>query len=216
MHGYRGKVAERERAREPRAASWTLQEIATELGVARSSVSSWVRDGEFTPRPRSTARRHGPNVLQRRKAAEIVELRQEGRRRVGVLCDRDLLVAGAALYAGEGVKRDGCVSFTNSDPRMVQLFCTWLRRTFEVDEQRVRLYLHDGLDLDGAARFWSTITGVPPEQFTRPHRAVADPTIRRTEHEMGCVSVRYGCSRTHRAVMGLVDALLECPLVIPG
>jgi len=38
---------------------------------------------------------------------------------------------------------------------MMLLFCTWLRRFFDVDESRLRvhLYLHQGLDLDGASSF---------------------------------------------------------------
>ena len=65
--GYRGKVVERERARELRAESWALLDIAQELGVSKSSVSLWVRDVEFEPRPRRrTARRREPNALQRR------------------------------------------------------------------------------------------------------------------------------------------------------
>jgi len=47
--GYRGKVEEQERARDMRARNMTLQDIATELGVAKSSVSLWVRDVPFTP-----------------------------------------------------------------------------------------------------------------------------------------------------------------------
>src|SRR6266540_4613832 len=44
--GYRGKVAEQERARELRARGWTYKEICAELRVARGSVSAWVRDVE--------------------------------------------------------------------------------------------------------------------------------------------------------------------------
>lgn len=55
--GYRGKTHEHERARTLRAAAWTLQEIADELGVAKRSVSLWVRDVEFVSRPR----RPGPD-----------------------------------------------------------------------------------------------------------------------------------------------------------
>ena len=79
--GYRGKVAEQERARELRAQAWTLTDIAAELGVAKSSVSLWVRDVEFEPRERtlSAARFRGANVLQQRKAAEITALLEEGR-----------------------------------------------------------------------------------------------------------------------------------------
>jgi transcriptional regulator with XRE-family HTH domain len=220
--GYRGKVVEQERARELRAEAWTLQEIASELGVSRSSVSLWVRDVEFEPKPRqwssSAARHRGANVLQRRKAAEIAELIEDGRRRIGALSEREFLVTGAALYAAEGAKRDGVVKFANSDPRMIRVFCSWLRHFFEVDESRLRvaLYLHQGLDLDAAIQHWSKLTGVPVEQFTKPYRAVPDPSIRRSKHPMGCPSIAYACTRTHRAVMGLVHALLESSLVLPG
>jgi predicted transcriptional regulator len=44
--GYRGKTAEQERARDLRAEGWTYNEIAAELGVAKSSVSLWCRDIE--------------------------------------------------------------------------------------------------------------------------------------------------------------------------
>jgi len=63
-----------------------------------------------------------PNVLERRKAAEIAHLLDEGRARIGILSERDLLIAGAALYAGEGTKADGIVAFANSDPAMVAFF----------------------------------------------------------------------------------------------
>jgi transcriptional regulator with XRE-family HTH domain len=216
--GYRGKVVEQGRARELRAQSWTLQEIADELGVGKGSVSVWVRDVEFAPRPRSAARRRGPSVLQQRKAAEIAGLLEEGRTRIGSLSEREFLIAGAALYAGEGAKTDGTVKFANCDPRMIHFFCAWLRRFFEVDESRLRvnLYLHEGLDLQDAVRFWTELTGIPAAQFTKPYRATPDPSIRRAKHARGCPGVAYGCSKTHRAVMGLVHALLECRLDLPG
>jgi transcriptional regulator with XRE-family HTH domain len=106
--GYRGKLAEREQARRLRAAGLPMAEIAARLGVSRSSVSLWVRDVPFEPHPRAIGgRRRAPNALQRRKQAEIDRLLAEGRDRLGRLSERELLVAGVALYAGEGSKGDG-------------------------------------------------------------------------------------------------------------
>jgi hypothetical protein len=149
--------------------------------------------------------------------AEIDRLVEEGRARVGRLSEREFLVAGVALYAREGAKRDGAVKFANSDPRMIGFYCAWLRRFFEIDEARlrVRLYLHQGLDLSASVAFWSELTGIPPAQFQKPYRAVPDPSIRRTKHVHGCVSIDYSCSATHRSIMGLVSALLG-GAVIPG
>jgi hypothetical protein len=215
--GYRGKTEEHEQARALRAQSWTLQEIADELGVAKSSVSLWVRDVAFVPKPRQPGAHRSPHPWSVRKQEEIAETQEEGRRRIGQMSDRDLLVAGTALYAGEGAKRDGSVTFPNSDPRMMLLFCTWLRRFFEVDETRLRLrlYLHQGLDLDAATRFWSELLSIPVAQFHKPYRAVPDPSIRQSKHPMGCPSLVYSCSRTHRMVMGLVEALLSSE-ALPG
>ncbi len=215
--GYRGKTADQERARALRAQSWTLQEIAEELGVAKSSVSLWVRDVEFVPKPRQPGLHRAPHPWKVRKEAEIEALLLEGCERIGEMDDRDLYIAGVALYAGEGSKTDGRVRFANSDPRMIRLFCTWLRRFFEVDEARlhVQLYLHQGLDLEAANRFWSELTGIPVAQFFKPYRAVPDVGIRHNKHLMGCPGVSYSCARTHRKVMGLVHALLSSE-ALPG
>lgn len=222
--GYRGKVGQQNRARDLRAQGWTLGEICEEVGCSKASASLWCRDveideAELQRRRRARnlagnegARRRGPNKLQRRKQAEIEEMRVAGLNTVDVLSDRELLLVGAALYAGEGSKTPGEVRFTNSDPRMIQFFVEWLRRCFGVDTSAMRftLYLHQGLDIDAANAFWSDLTGIPTSQFRKPFRAVADPSIRRSKHPMGCPSVGVCSIRLHRRVMGLVDALLSC------
>jgi AcrR family transcriptional regulator len=215
--GYRGKVAEQERARELRASGMTLAAIAAELGVSKSSVSLWVRDVEFEPRPRQRPMFRSPSRLHLAKLAEIEEMNRQGVERIGTLSDDAFLVAGTALYAGEGGKRDGAVSFANCDPQMVSFFCAWLRRFFDVDESRlrVRLYLHEGLDLEAAFAHWSAVTGIRLSQFGKPYRAVPDPSIRRAKHEYGLARVDYSCSRTHRQIMGLVRALLSSE-ALPG
>jgi transcriptional regulator with XRE-family HTH domain len=209
--GYRGKTVEQQRARELRARAWTLAEIADELGVSRSSVSVWVRDVVFDPKPRQRPQFRNPSSLHLKKLAEIEAADEWGRQRIGCLTDDAFLAAGVALYAGEGAKTDHSVKFANTDPAMIAFFCRWLRTFFDIDESRLRVsvYLHDGLDLDAAEAHWSTVTGVPRGQFRAPYRARADASIRTTKHVFGCCYVVYSCSRTHRRIMGLVRALLS-------
>lgn len=215
--GYRGKLVEQERARRMRAQGQTLATIASTLSVAKSSVSVWVRDVEFTPSPRRTGGRRRPHRQHAEKLAQIDACDRDGVRRLGALGEQPFLAAGAALYAGEGGKRDGMVLFANTDERLIRFFCAWRRRFFTIDETRlrVRVYLHEGLDLDAAERHWSEVTGVPRKQFQKPYRAAADRTIRTAKHDYGCAYVTYCCARTHRGIMGLVRALLSCE-GIPG
>src|SRR3954452_8536404 len=160
--GYRGKLVEREEARRLRALGHTMPDIAAALGVSRSSVSLWTRDVPVEVGPRRAVRPRRPNALERAKRSEIADLLEEGRSRIGQLSEREFLVAGVALYAGEGSKTDGRVAFTNSDPAMVAFFCAWLRSFFIIDESRLRvsLYLHEGLDLEAAKLFWSELTSI--------------------------------------------------------
>ena len=215
--GYRGKVEERARARELRSQGWTMPDIAAELGVSRSSVSLWTRDVPFSADPertrerRARGRQRAPNVLQRRKQAEIGRLLAEGAERIGQLSEREFLVAGVALYAGEGAKRDGQVALANTNPAFIAFFCAWLRKFFDIDEARLRvkLYLHEGLDLEAAIQHWSQVSGISPERFGKPYRAIPDGGIRHSKHLFGCATVQYCCCTTHRTIMGWVHALMR-------
>jgi hypothetical protein len=216
--GYSGKVVEQRRARELRALAWTLQDIATELGVSKSSVSVWVRDVEFVPRPRNRGHRSmKAHPLHVARLAEIERLDREAADDVDQLTDREFMLVGVALYLGEGFKRDGQVGMANTDPEVLRTFIAWLRRFFSVDESRlrVRLYLHDGLDLEAAEQFWSDLLNIPRSQFRKPYRAAADPTRRRSKHVLGCPAITYCCTSTSRRVMGLVRAL-SSRAALPG
>ena len=98
----------------------------------------------------------------------------------------------------------------NTDQRMVVLFVTWLRNFFDIDESRLkcRLYIHQGLDLPEATRAWSLALGIAEANFTNPHRAEANPSIRHSKHVRGCLTVRYADAATKRKILGLCDALL--------
>jgi transcriptional regulator with XRE-family HTH domain len=213
------KRADKERARALRASGWTMGEIAEEVGVSKSSVSLWTTDVEFDDAawlervairrtPASMSRRRSRLAL--RRVQQIEEANRSGKERIGRLTEKEFLVAGLALYAGEGSKSDGKVALANTNPAMLLFFVRWLRHFFAIDESRLRLrlYLHEGLDLEAANAFWSDLTGIPTSQFGKPYRAVADPTIRRSKHVMGCPAVSYNCAPTHRRIMGMMTALL--------
>jgi hypothetical protein len=134
--GYRGEIEKQNRARDLRALGWTLSEIGEAVGCSRSSASAWCRDVDVDEevlehrrrerflRGNEGAQLRGPNKLQRRKQAEIEELRVAGLERIGRLSDREFLVAGLAYYSGEGCKTGGAVRFANSDPRLIVFFTT--------------------------------------------------------------------------------------------
>jgi hypothetical protein len=160
--GYRGKVPEQNEARRLRAEGKTLVEIADALQVSKSSASVWVRDVAFVPSVRRTGGRRCRHPWHEARLRSIQQLDVVGRHLIGKLGWKAFLVGGVALYAGEGSKTDGMVAFANTDPAMIEFFCAWLRTVFCIDESRLRIavYLHQGLDINKAEAFWSSLTGV--------------------------------------------------------
>lgn len=174
------KDAERDRARELRLAGLTYTEIATELGVSKSSISLWTRD---LPHPKTAeqklearlagARRYF-DLRRRRVLMERQHEKQAWADAVGPLSDRELVLAGAVAYWAEGAKSKPwrateTVSFINSDAGMIRLFLAFLHH-LDVPRERLRfrLQIHESADLCSSTEHWAEVAGVPIESFQRP------------------------------------------------
>ncbi|WP_430382672.1 hypothetical protein [Streptomyces sp. P10-4] len=193
----------RERARELRLQGWTYDQIEAELGCSRSSVSLWVRDlpkpePRYTPEEQRALMREG---LARRRAAEG-EKRKETKlaasKDVGNLTDRELFVAGAALYWAEGSKskpydRRERVVFVNSDPGVIRTYLAWLD-LLEVDRERLsfRLLIHESADVEAAHRFWAAVADIDTSVFAKPTLKKHNPkTVRKNTGDdyRGCLVI---------------------------
>src|SRR6266699_1671653 len=102
----------RANARELRTQGLDYEEIAAALGVAKSSVSLWVRDlprparlsyAECRKRSAEGARRYWAAERPAREARRTAA-RQAAAAQIGELTDREILIAGAIAYWCEGSK----------------------------------------------------------------------------------------------------------------
>ncbi|TWV36779.1 hypothetical protein FRZ03_25415 [Streptomyces misionensis] len=193
----------RERARELRLQGWTYDRIETELGCSRSSVSLWVRDlprpePRYTPEEQRALMHEG---LARRRAAERQkrdETKASALREIGELTDRELFMAGIALYWAEGSKskpydrRERAV-FVNSDAGVIKTYLAWLD-LLGVDRERLsfRVLIHESADIEAAHRHWAAIAGVDVSGFARPTLKKHNPkTVRKNTGDdyHGCLVV---------------------------
>ena len=161
----------RARARELRGQGSSYAEIAAALGVAKGSVSLWVRDlpiparlsyTECRERSAAGARRYWATERPARQARRAV-VRAAAVAQIGALTDREILIAGAIAYWCEGAKtkphrRDDRVSFINSDPDLIRFFLRFLDATGTArTDLRFRIYSHESADVATAQRFWLEI-----------------------------------------------------------
>lgn len=204
----------RARARELRLQGWTYDRIEAELGCSRSSVSLWVRD---LPKPERTRTREEASAIARRGWEATLRLREEERQRtkaaaaseIGTLTDRELFVAGVALYWAEGSKdkpyaRRENVQFVNSDPGVIRLYLAWLDLLgVERGRLRFRVMIHTTADVEGAERYWADVAGVDTSLFHKTTLKKHNPrTVRKNvgENYRGClvISVLQGAELYRR------------------
>lgn len=158
----------------------SVKQIALDLQVSKSTASTWVRDIILTIEQLEALRlsslvgaergRLKSALLQKERwNSQQLEHRNFGKEIIGSLSDREILIAGLALYWGEGSKKDRKVQFCNSDPQMIKFLLVWLKRSFAIDLHEVRCWV--GVNEIHREReqvikeFWSKMVGIPLSQF---------------------------------------------------
>ncbi len=203
----------------------SISSIAKKLGVSKSTVSFWCKEISLTPRQitkiAKTSKHHATEALL--KAAEklrddrkirVNQANLAGRKIVGKLSNRDVLMVGLGLYWGEGYKKGSQeLGFTNSDPSMILFYLKWLKTSFSIDRERLILrvsinYNHINRE-KVVIKYWSTLLGIPESQFTKTSfiKTKAKKQKYATEH-FGTlrVKVRRGTNLRHQ-ILGSIDGL---------
>jgi hypothetical protein len=149
------------------------------------------------------ARRRVGESNRRRAADRRETVRRKATAVFGEASDRDLFVAGVALYWAEGAKakpwrRGGQVDFINSDVDVLRTFLAWLDLIgVAKSELTFRLSIHESADVEESERWWSEQLGFPLEKLARTalkrHKPV---TVRRNvgDDYHGCLRVRVARS----------------------
>ncbi len=171
----------------------SVPEIATELGLAKSTAWLITKDTPWLPEAdrverKARAARSGWQDRNRRNAVARQRQKLAWAQHVDHLTDRELLLVGAAIYWAEGGKdkpwrRSEHLLFVNSDPTVIVMFLRWLellgvdpgRRTF-------RLQIHETADIGGALQFWSEVTSVPVAEFQDHHGEATQTADQPAQH----------------------------------
>ncbi|MET9850352.1 hypothetical protein [Streptomyces ossamyceticus] len=200
----RAKDDLRAKARELRTQGWTYDQIQVELGCSKSSISLWVRD---LPKPERRDPTEQAKLAARKRWEHELAIRDKERRQtkeaaaqeMGMMTDRDLFIAGVALYWAEGSKdkpydRRENVLFVNSDPGVIRIYLAWLDLLGIARERlRYRVMIHMTADAEAAEQFWADLVEVDVSTFQRTTIKKHNPkTVRKNvgEDYRGCLVIR--------------------------
>jgi hypothetical protein len=139
----------------------TLDELVERLALPRTTIYYWIRDLPLgKPRRWSAGQRKGNMAMQ----AKYRRLREyayaQGLSEYDQLAEAPTFRDFVVLYIAEGYKFDrNVVAIGNSDPRLVQIACTWLGR---VSTKRLNyaVQYHAAQDLAELREYWGQLLGI--------------------------------------------------------
>lgn len=221
------KFKERVQARELRRIGQSIRVIAKKLGVSRGTVSLWCEDIELTEEQRmkligddkrggAVGRSRAAISIKNERLNRVEKYMKEGRSLVGELSERDLLIAGIALYWAEGNKKNRRLVFSNSDPKMIKVCIKWLTGCLKIPMSDI--YCQVGINqihkdrVNIVEEYWSEITGIPILSFKKVSlkKVLSSKVYGNFNEHFGTLNIIVRKSTNlNYLVLGFIDALGE-------
>lgn len=185
-----------------REKGYSIKEIAKILKISLSTSSIWLRNLELNKKAIKRLERR--KLLGYYKLAKTWDKKRKENNEKNLkfateiinnhVFTNDLLIIYAALlFWCEGSKCEpSTLKFTNSDPKLIFTFLQLIRKSSDIQEFkfRVRLHLHDYHDENEQKLFWSKLTNIPLEQFTKVYLKPHTKKRERPDYQ-GCATIIY-------------------------
>ncbi len=205
-----------------RSQGQSLSEIASELSIAKSTASLWLRDvvlsktaKEIIAEKQFNGRLEGRKIIEAERNSILEHIDQKSTLYIqrNKPKSQQYKAILALLYGCEGVKRsDGRVVFVNSDPELIGYFISLLRKAFTIDESKFRIlmHLHGYHNEKKQKAFWSKITAISENQFSRTFWKSEGKKNKREGYQ-GCISLRYNDKSVQTELVMVYRKLLAGP-----
>lgn len=99
------------------------------------------------------------------------------------------------------------IDVTNTNSEIIELFLNFLRNDVGLDESRLKLQLqiHDGDNQEEIEKFWSKLTKIPRNRFTK---TIIRPTGNKIGKSKGTCKIRYSDKQKYLVLDSLLKDLL--------
>lgn len=137
------------KAREMRLSGASLSEISKEIGISRSTLSSWLKDirltkaqqGDIVERNRGRVSRGRLNSLIVRKSKRIHKensIYSEAEKEIVEYSKDPFFNYGLALYLLGGAKNGNAFQFTSSNSQTIKIMIRWMHKYLVIDESLIK------------------------------------------------------------------------------
>ena len=165
---------------------FNIEETANKLGISFWSLYNFMNKNNISRRSPSRANFIVNKTKPQFKIKDNLTIWEE-----------KLKIAGIMLYWAEGTLKGNTVDFVNSNPLMIKVFLEFLRIICGINEVRLRVYLYtySERELHKNKKYWSKVTNVSLDQFTKPYVRRGNLNLSKSKLPYGLVHIRYNDKR---------------------
>lgn len=209
------------------SAGRSYREVREKLGMPKSTLSTWFGKTLKRPIDKKALLKHLANI--RKLAVPAVKnkwrrIREEQDQLVKTKMEKEIKSYPlenvgfyksllATLYWAEGAKHKHVsgLNFVNTDPKLLLLYITLLRKCYKINESkfRIRLHIHYYHKIKKVKKFWSKTLNVPLSQFNKSYIKKRSVTKRFRKNFSGICFVKYLDSNLRRELMELNNQLWQ-------
>ncbi len=190
------------------------------LGVSKGTISGWIQGVELSEKAQARLRQNYTNgqlasqktikEKTRQKNIEANNFAIDLFKKVK-LSSEIISLFCALIYQCEGSKNiKDAITFTNSDPVLVKTFLFLFRRSFDLDEKKLKvlMHLHKYHNEKVQKDFWARVTGIPHEQFNKSYLKPNSGKYKKEGYQ-GCVQVTYNSAAIGRKIHAVAKMFME-------
>jgi transposase-like protein len=196
-------------------------EIRKKLGVAKSTLSLWLRDYHLTPKQteKLNVRYKAKSVekyretVRKRNEKRLLETYNREKKILLPITKREFFIAGLFLYLGEGAKsRSAAVSINNTDPNIVKFTLNWYTKVLKIPKEKIKvnLQLYKDMNIKENMDYWSKLLDIPLSNFHKPYiKKTTTKGIDHSGYKHGTCGIYHGNARLHEKIMMSMQCILD-------
>jgi len=213
----------KEKAINYRKRGYSYRMISQELGLAKSTLSDWLREIPYKPNKKvikriGLARLKSADFKHKQRMADIITMRKIVKKELGQLTKRDLWLLGIGLYLGEGSKLYEYIRIINSDPEIIKVGLKWFRTVCGLKNENIipRIHSYPDNNIKETINYWAKITNIPKKQFAKTQIDRRSNKSGKKKRKLpygtlnlqikSCGKKKFGRS-LHRRIMGWIEAI---------
>ncbi len=209
------------KAIELRKSGKSYSEIYKEIGVSKSTLSSWFSGQKWSRAigeqlKQKWAKVHTNRLIEINKSRKLETIgrhnryKKEAKQEFEKLIHDPLFLIGLSLYWGEGSKQNnGRVGLINTDVDMLKIVVSFFKISLKIPSSKLRgeMFIYEDHNKEKSLDFWSKQLKIPKNQFIKTQELESRSKMTKRRVKYGMCNVYFSSTEMNIKIMKWIELL---------